>query len=172
MATDGNGDATARSGCVLHTHLQWPGAAASGMRTRASAQRPASHPLYFVLTRFFGCTCAEAAATSVAMSVRRRRTDKSLFFGSVDRGKKKKKIEKKMSVTGITTGIAWKKRRTLQVVRRGNSLDWKREDLGDQLAKRVRLREERESQRERVAGERAGGMMPRAWQMEKSLSHR
>ena len=87
--------ATARGGCVWHAHLQWLAAVASGMRTRASAQRPALHPLCFVLTRFFGCTCAEAAATSAAMSVRRRRTDESPSSGSVGKSKMKKNIEKK-----------------------------------------------------------------------------
>jgi hypothetical protein len=43
---------------------------------------------------------------------------------------------------------------------------------GDQEVKRVRLQDWQESQRDWVAGERAGGMMPGAWQMEKRWSQR
>ena len=130
------------------------------------------HIHFTLFEDFFGCTWHARAATSVAMSMRRRRADESPSLGSAHKSEMKKNIEK-MTATGITTGIAWKKRRrTLQVMQRGNSLDWKREGR-DQLVKRVRLREGRESQRDRAAGERAGGMMPRAsWQMENSLSQR
>jgi hypothetical protein len=44
-------------------------------------------------------------------------------------------------------------------------------ELVTAYAKRVRLRDARESQGERVAGESAGGIIPRDWQMEKRRSH-
>ena len=93
------------------------------------------------------------------------------LLGSVDRRLKK---YKKMSVTGITTGIAWeKKKENLAGSAKGKLLGLQAGEE-KQVAYRVRLTEERESQRDQVAGKRGGEMMPRhdKWRVPGSLSHR
>ena len=67
-------------------------------------------------------------------------------------------------MTGITTGDEWKKKEeNLAEDAKGKLLTTGSERIEeDQRANLVRLREDRESQRDRVVGERAGGIIPRA----------